>query len=57
MCCLASVQLSKILERKIVISFLIYQFKLVCLDAQKNRLTETVLLSIHNICLVEKLEK
>ena len=30
--------------------FLIHQFKHVFLEAQKNRLIETVLLSTHNIC-------
>ena len=29
----------------------------ICFGAQKNRLIDTVLLSIHNICLVEKQEK
>ena len=28
----------------------------ICFGAQKNRLIETVLLSTHNICLVEKQE-
>ena len=60
-------QLSKKIERKIAIIFLSITLNLcfgcskelsqTCvLGAQKNRLIETVLLSTHNICLVEKKE-
>ena len=48
--------MSKILEHKSVIIFL-YILLNMHLDAQKNLLTETVLLSTHNICLGLEIRK
>ena len=44
-------------ERKIVIIFLPINFKTCVVDAQKNRLIETVLLSTHNICFGREIKK